>query len=775
MFDRTRGACWRRFGLALMAVLLAFGLAACGGGGQESSPGSGGSTETPVPPDNGGTQPPGGDDDGGSGNDQPAPVPPTALGSVDPDLLLLLIPDDLAPGDDRVRAWLDAASEVGARMRPVTAGEFLDLGTEDALRYGGLVLPDTIHSVAEDALVDAVHDYTQAGGRTMLVYDFAALVPNADGVPVYPIPRSRLSDLAGVDYILYDKYLDQVVGLGPVVGRVDTLRELLVPPGKSVPYPPSDDDAAPLLAALGLAPGEALYAPVSTDDPGGVRAFDPQQYAQPAQALRPPAPQAGFAPLAFRQPGPRIDFGHAIRAQAPASASRLAPQAAPGTRSLVLKAGVGAADAGAEHAYSGYLLGPLVYYSYVTEGDYGGTVLTRSPQFGLVAGVHGFGDGQVLFVNTPLTYLKGRTDALPMHGYLSYFVHHVLDAPRLSSMPDGVAGLVFNWHHDSMAAQAPMLALEALGIYDHGPFSIHMTAGPDAIVPGDGLGFDLNNNPTAQQFLQRMAAKGHAVGSHGGWIHDYWGRYAAEDNEGTFRQYLEWNRAAVDGAIGLRIPGYSSRDYSAPEGNNPVWAMEWLEARGVVAAYFAGHTGLGVTRQYRDDRLLTPRLWVVPVTPFGDYATFEEFDEFNLLPQDVTGWYHALADFAVAQNTVRMVYAHPPGAYQDPWRGVLQDLMSYVDSRGAQRLRWYTMERLADFMTVRSQVAWSETLLDDGSLRLEATHPQSLAGMVWLLPRARHAQPGEVSGADVTEDGSNWVVKAHAGTKLSLRLAPAAP
>lgn len=749
MLIATRSAAWRRFGLVLLLAIAA-ALTACGGGGSGQPLDPGGST--------------------GPGTDgQPEPVPPTALGPVDPDLLLLLVPDTLAPGDGaRVGAWLDAASEVGARMRPVTASEFLTMGSTDARRYGGLVLPDTIHSLVDDALVDAVRDYTHAGGRTMLVYDFAALVKNAEGEPVYPIPASRLSDLAGVDYILYDKYLDGVVGLGPVVGPVGTLRELLVPPGKSVPYPLPEGSPAPLLDALGLAAGEALYAPASTDDPGGVLAFDPQQYAQP---LRSSSLKRGLAARAFRQPGIPADPGRAIRAPAPATASRLVPAAAP-ARPIVLKS-AGASDADAEHAYSGYLLGPLIYHSYVTEGDYSGTVLTRSPDFGLVAGVHGFGDGQVLFVNTPLTYLKGRTDALPMHGYLNYFVRDVLGAPRLSAMPDGVAGMVFNWHHDSMAAQAPMLALEQRGVYDitqgNGPFSIHLTAGPDAVDLGDGLGFDLPNNPEAQQFLRRMADQGHAVGSHGGWVHDYWGGKVNEGNRAEFLQYLQLNRDAVDAAIGR-----PSRDYSAPEGNNPVWAMQWLEDQGVVAAYFAGHTGLGVTRHYRDDQLLTPKLWVVPVTPFGDYATFEEFSEFNLPPQDVTDWYRALADFSVAQDTARMVYAHPPGALE--WVDVLEDLLAYVrGQQSAGLLRWYTMEQLADFMTTRSHVEWSETLLADGTSRLQAKHPNSLAGMVWRLPKARYAEPTEVTGASVSDGGANWIVTAQAGTELSLRLALQAP
>lgn len=72
------------------------------------------------------------------------------------------------------------------------------------------------------------------------------------------------------------------------------------------------------------------------------------------------------------------------------------------------------------------------------------------------------------------------------------------------------------------------------------------------------------------------------------------------------------------------------REYSPPVGNNPVWAMDWREQHGVVAAYFAGHTGMGPTRQHRDGQLRNADMWVFPVTPFGWYATFEEFQTNNL-------------------------------------------------------------------------------------------------------------------------------------------------
>lgn len=725
----------------------------------------------------------------------PAPASPTSttvIGPVDPGLLLLLIPDSPAPAATDVSAWTDAASEVGVRMQPITDSQFLALGTTGALQYAGLVLPDSLHQVATDAIVTAVHDYTQAGGKTFLTYDFGALAVRSDGALVFPIPKSRFSDMAGVDYVLYDKYLGNVAGLGPVTGMRSTLRELLVPPGKSEPYPPVvatslqtggtttkalqvSGHGIPLLAAAGVSGNDALYVPVSTSDPGGVRAFDPQQLQKAPGARMRDVAKTGL--LGKPQPPTvTINFGSVYRAPAPTASSQTTPNtsttrlvqvgdnessgATDESKALIVtKAEVGPDDL---EAYSGYLLGPLIYYSYVTEGTYTGTTLTTSPQFGLVAGVKSFGAGQVMFVNTPLTYLKGRTDSLPMHGYLNYFVQHVLDAPQLSGVPNGVPGMTFNWHLDAMEAQAPMLHLEQQGIFKNGPFSIHMTAGPDDVSIGDGLGFNLLNNPTAQQFLQRMVALGHSVGSHGGWDHDYYGTNATEDNEAQFLQYLILNRNAVDSVI-----GQPSRDYSAPQGNNPVWAMQWLESQGVVAAYYAGDTGLGITRQYRNGTLLTPNLWVVPVTPFGNYATFEEFQDFNIPKQDVINWYRALVDFDIAHNTMRMVYGHPPGA--DEWLDVTKNLMAYVKSKGSSKFKWYTMARLADFMTARSKVTWAETPLAGNVHQFTASHPSSLAEMVWMLPKDRYARPTKLVGAAVSSGGAYWLVKASAVTSASFQ------
>lgn len=723
---------------------------------------------------------------------QPIPVAP------DSGVLLLLVPDGTLEAEPGVKAWKDAASEIGVRMTVITDSQFLTMGTETVLEYAGLVLPDQLHTIATDAVVAAIHDFTYQGGKTFLTFDFGALTLRSDGMAVYPIPKSRLSDLAGVDYVLYDKYLDRTVGLGPVTAMRSTLRELQVPPGKSEPFTtspsptsnarggsPSISSSAgplataqivtrlgqaaarvaqplgkisgkvPLLQAAGLKDGEAMYAPVSPADPGGVRAFDTQQF----QML--PMPDAAASDRS-RSRTVRVNFGRVRRGAEPTQASVVSPATGISRADERAKTdSLRGAEAGVVdvlQAYSGYLLGYLIYPSYVTEGAYTGTALAASPQFGLVAGLKAYGSGHVMFVNLPLTYLKGRTDALPMHGMLQYFAKYVLGSAQLANVPNGVPGMVFNWHLDSMEAQQPTRALEQAGIFNTGSSSIHITAGPDTINFGDKLGFDLNNNATAKAFLRRMRAKGHAVGSHGGWIHDYYGLNASETNGSSFLQYLVLNRQSVAGAL-----GHPSRDYSAPQGNNPRWAMDWLEQQGVVGVYFGGHTGLGVTRQYRDGALRNGNLWVVPVTPMGNYATFEEFQEYNVPKVEVIDWYHSLVDFGITQNTVRMVYAHPPGAYD--WIDVMKDLQTYAASQGTARFQWYNMARLADFMTKREKVQWSEQMDGSGIVHFQASHPVDLSEMVWRLPKLRYQMPSTVNGGSVEDGGSVWLVRATTGVR----------
>ena len=661
----------------------------------------------------------------------------------DAGLLLLLVADGQVMTHPLVTAWVDAGSEIGVRIRPVTDQQFKSLGLS-ALKFAGLILPDQLHTVVDDELVKSIRSYTQAGGNTLLVHNFGTLALDGNRQPTYPIPKSRLSDMAGVDYALYHTLREKSAVVGAVMAMASTLRELQVPPGKSTSYLPPNNAVTGSNSAtnLGTGTGTPTFVAISS----GRKPDLPGTYILSGSALLPRTQPVGGS-----------GFG-----------------------------------ADALESYSGYLLGNLVYPSFVTQGNFNGVVLATSAEAGLVAGLNKVGRGQVLFVNLPLTDLKvTRTDGLPMHGFLRYFAHNVLQMAHLSAVPDAVAGLTLNWHLDSFAAQLPTLKLEKLGVFDDGPFSINMTTGPDAVTIGDGKGWNLDNNPVAQGILQRFAAKGHALGSHGGWNHDYYGLNANNLNGDTFLPYLEKNTESILRAVShplrpflgletttpkdlppLLLPtaqklksladqslGPLLREYSPPVGNNPTWAMDWLENQGVVAAYFAGHTGMGPTRQYRDGQLRNPNMWVFPVTPFGRYATFEEFQTANLPKKDVMDWYRNSVDFAIAHNTTRMIYMHPNGA--DVWPDVLLDLLAHANAYGEHKFRWYTMTRLADFMTTRRGVTWTEQRSRGGTSRFEISHTSSLREMVWLLPKARYtALPVSEDGSvTVSDQGAYWAVR----------------
>ncbi|MDP2818551.1 MAG: polysaccharide deacetylase family protein [Polaromonas sp.] len=598
--------------------------------------------------------------------------------SPDPGVLLLLVANDQVLTAPEITAWVDAAAEEGVRIQAITDKQFIALAASgNAQAYAGVLLPDQSHRFADHEVVWAIRKYTVAGGRTLLVFDFAALEPGAFNRQLYAENRSRLSDLAGVEYILYDELLDRTTATGPVVASPATLRDLLVPPGKSI------------------------------------------FYASPQAAAKTAAAKDG-------QPG--------------------------GSRDEV---------ASELHAYSGYMRGNLTYPSFVTRGEFRGTVLARSPQHGLVAGVHSLGKGKVLFVNLPLTYLKLQTDALPLHGYLRYFIDHVVSMARLSPMPNGIAGMTLNWHLDSMAAQKPSLELERLGVFNDGPFSIDITAGPDTIEFDDELGWNLDNNPVAQALLRRLDKQGHSIGSHGGWIHDHYGLNANETNAEEFLPFLELNKASVE-----KVLGRPQRSYSAPQGNNPIWAMNWLEQQGVVGAYMTGHTGMGPTRHYRDGKLHNPGMWIFPVTPLGRHAVFEEFAYHDVPQREIVAWYRDMVDFAIKKNTSRLIYMHPPWAFE--WKGVVLDLLAYAKDKGVEQFRWYTTERLADFMTQRRDVQWTERLDASGVRHFNVSHPVTLREMVWILPKTSYPLPPEIvtGTARVTAEGPHWRVKAGDGTAL---------
>ena len=428
---------------------------------------------------------------------------------------------------------------------------------------------------------------------------------------------------------------------------------------------------------------------------------------------------------------------------------------------------------GEELAVVGYRYGRLRYPVFATREAYDGLRLMHA-ESGLVAGLRRVGLGQVLFVNLPLGYLKLRTDGLFLHSFLRLFAEDVAELPLLSSMPSGRGALIMNWHIDAAAAVPAMETLTALRAFEQGPYSMHLTVGPDVDRIGDGQGMDLAKNPAMRDWVRRFVERGDEVGSHGGWIHNEFGRLVDVQDRSRSSALIERNSAVLSDVSGLPV-----REYSAPTGNHPAWVTAWLRERGVQAYYFTGDIGMAPTRSFQDGQRSPADMWAFPVLSYGALASFEEARQLKVRDADIAAWLNDVADYCATYRTVRLVYFHPAGIamFADAFSQWMAHTAQLV-SRGA--LHWMTMTQYASFANRRLQVQWALTTdadapaatpASDEAIRLDATHPQSLAEMSWHLPVQRYAQPTVLQGlARVERDGAVWRVVATGGSSLSLQL-----
>lgn len=579
------------------------------------------------------------------------------------DRLLLLVPDGTNFADPRVTMWLDAGNEEGLHVVPVHDSDFLrPLWGES--KCAGVILPDSIHQQASDLFLATLHRFVGEGGKLMLVYDAGTLSLNGAFAP----GRSRMSDMVGVDYALYDKLGDKTIQWNNVSSTSAVVAQMEIPPGKYYPFHPETSNG------------------VEKDDlasAGGV-------------------------------------FETELRR---------------------------------------YKYGDLQYPSFVTSGKYSGQVLFQSTN-GLVAGESSYRKGSVLFVNLPLGYLKGNTDGLMLHVFLKYFASHALSLPYLMSVPDGVGGLVLNWHIDSNAAIKPLQEMSSWKIMEQGPYSIHITAGPDASQEGDTRGFNVEHNLVSQGLIRKFMGLGYSVGSHGGWIHDYFSAHVETDDPKTLEKYLALNKSALE-----QITNKPVVEYSAPNGNQPPWVTNWLQAHGFVAYYFTGDTGMGPTQGYRNGKREARNVWAFPILHLDRAAGFEEMSTEGYSAEEIERWLMAITDFSSNQQSVRLVYFHPPGILQ--YHALVDRWMEQTGRlRTAGRFRWYTMTELANFLNSRKQVKWKLSE-NAGVITVDANHPDTLNHETWRLSAARFAEPKIVMGvARVVRDKDAWMIIAGDGKDL---------
>lgn len=410
-----------------------------------------------------------------------------------------------------------------------------------------------------------------------------------------------------------------------------------------------------------------------------------------------------------------------------------------------------------------YHYGEIAYPAFVTRGRYQGRVLLAGKNGNLAAGLHRAGRGQVLFVNLPLGYLKQRTDGMLLHGFLAWYGEHVVGLPRLLSVPRGVGGLVLNWHIDSNSSLAPLQLLREQGhLFRHGPYSVHFTAGPDTYRPGDNTGLDLARNPVTQSWVKLFAARGDAIGSHGGWSHNAFAQGVNEHNGATYGPWIARNDIAV-----ARLTGKPVTEYSSPEGHHPQWITDWLGQHGIRGYYFTGDTGMAPTRSYRDGHRSDTVTWAFPLVPYGRIASFEEATGEGIDGARMGRWLTGLVDFVAVDRSVRLFYFHPPGVMG--YLGAIDDMLNAADARG-KAFRWYTISGLSRFLDRRDLTTWTMSADGDGWL-LQAHNPEGLDDLTWDIPASRYTEIAPVAGnVRIARIKGGWLLWAEHGQRFSVRL-----
>ena len=589
---------------------------------------------------------------------------------VSTDAIFLLLPDSANEKDVQVQVWLDAASEEGFHLQVVRDSALLDPMFQ--MKAAGLIVPDQIHRQANDALVGALRRFVEQGGALMLVYDACTW----DLHDRYATGSSRLSDLTGVDYALYDRFGTDSITSGNVWGTTQAMQDLGIPPG----------------------------------------AYAPTKDRHRSSPLKRVALHVGARPADDRQ------------------------------------------------VLLGYLYGELEYSTFQTAGQFRGKTLLETTN-ALVAGEKAHGAGRVLFVNLPLGYLKTRTDGMLLHSFLHYFSEDMLQMPHLANVPDGIGGVVMNWHIDAASALKPLAMLRKAGIFNNGPFSADFTAGPDVDEFNDGKGLDLQKDAEARSWVQFLLERGDEVGSHGGWIHNYFGRNLSDSNQEAFQQYLDLNKKTIEDSARRPV-----REYSAPLGNQPEWVTRWLEKNNIVAYYFAGDSGMGPTRVYRDNGRDGDKIWAFPILHFGTEASLEEMHMGSIPEAAIQHWLVNVADFTSREHIIRLVYSHPLGASR-----YIQTLQAWFDHTrelaGEGRFRWYTMTQVANFLNDRQEVTWSIEHREGGSV-LSASRAGGLNHQAWMFPDSQYNKPRVIKGAaDIRDQDGYWIVAAKECKNLDVLVA----
>ncbi|MDD4238008.1 MAG: polysaccharide deacetylase family protein [Desulfotomaculaceae bacterium] len=360
------------------------------------------------------------------------------------------------------------------------------------------------------------------------------------------------------------------------------------------------------------------------------------------------------------------------------------------------------------------------------------------------------GGGTVVYANLPLGMYKLRSDDLTIRSVLRSFLIKKAQLPRLVNSPGGAGGLVFNLHVCSGAYFKALTVMLTQGIFQKEiPFSIHITAGPDTYKLGDQMGFSAENEFEGRPLLEMLQDYGE-IGSHGGWMHNFFAynmQYLPQDRA---VELIRWNSEALEAVTGKKVV-----EYSAPGGNHPYWVEQTLEEMGVKAYYFAGDTGSSPTQTLLEGKPTGGKTWSFPITPYRQFASLEEMERGQVPLAEVKQWLQELTEFAAQERAIRMVYTHPSEvSYELDAMQALEDKM--LAEQRKDRLRVAPMSQFADFLNRHAATKCQVGKLEGNGYVIDLENPEGLKDMtvaVYVGTENKYVVIGEYITTIQEDDG----------------------
>ncbi|MGQ3887979.1 hypothetical protein ACQUW5_02970 [Legionella sp. CNM-1927-20] len=411
---------------------------------------------------------------------------------------------------------------------------------------------------------------------------------------------------------------------------------------------------------------------------------------------------------------------------------------------------------------SNYGYGPLIYSWFSSNKKSNNIqVLLKTPNDNLIAGRRSYGNGEVLFVNLPLTFLWLHRDSMPLNIFLHYFVSEMLHLPILASTPNGVGGMVLNIQLASLADLYSLWLLEKTGLFNQGPYTVSIgIEGYDGTVSKEKR-LDPKGNKMLQDWIKFFKSAGYSLGIYG---------ISPEKSDRLetnlikktiFRNYITDSQQILSKFYDQNIV-----EYSHPTGYQPDWVTDILEQLNFKVAYNYGNSGGSPLQELYKTK--QNKLWTFPATPLGRYITFSEFFQNKISSTVVTNWLIDTTKFVAQKHVVQFIFFHPSKAknYLDSISKWLQ-LTKQLQKNNT--FKWYTMKEIATFLEARQNVKW-EALRNETFLILEASHPNSLEKQAWFINKDICFKPIITKGVGaIQEDTKRWIVSAGKVTKLGFK------